>query len=171
MRIDICRASDGVFYDFAGELIVESGEILDREVEFTSPIRLSGRYVTDKGEVYITSKAEADVVFRCDRCLVPVRDTLVFEVDETFVRSDSAKANDEDIFTYESNVIILDEAIRQSLYLAMPIQVLCKEDCKGLCPICGCNLNETTCDCESHEERGEEDDSNNPFAVLKNIEY
>ena len=172
MQINICRANDGIFYDFDGTYAMDDGEFQGREVEFLTPIKIKGKYVTDKGDVYITSKAECDVMMSCDRCLEPVKETLVFEVDETYVRPDSIRANDEDIFTYESNLIVMDEAIEQSLYLAIPIQVLCKEDCKGLCPICGCNLNKTTCDCNSEQVGGEEaEDINNPFAVLKNIKY
>ena len=173
MEINICRASDGIFYDFEGELLIDSGEIMGRDATFLSPIIVRGKYVTDKGDVYITSKAECKIEFKCDRCLTPVEETLVFEVDETFVRADSDKAESDEVFTYESNLVIMDEAIRESLYLAMPTQVLCKDDCKGLCPICGCNLNETTCNCASNEVDVEEaeDTSNNPFAVLKNIKY
>ena len=104
MRIDICRASDGIFYDFTGEVAIESGEIMGRDVEFKTPIMVTGKYVTKKGEVYITSKAECDVVWSCDRCLTPVEDHMVFEVDETFVMATSPKADDEDVFTYESKV-------------------------------------------------------------------
>lgn len=172
MRIDICRARDGIFYDFDGEMVLDDSLLKDYDAKFLGPLTISGRYVTDKGEVYITSKAEVPVLFRCDRCLSPVNEQLVFEVDETFVTEDNPKAHEDEIMHYSSNVIELDDAIKQSLYLALPIQVLCKEDCKGLCPVCGCNLNEEQCSCLCHNDISEQaEDCNSPFAVLKNINF
>ena len=48
----------------------------------------------------------------------------------------------------EDDVADLTEMIRDTLIASQPIRNLCKEDCKGLCPICGVNLNESECDCD-----------------------
>jgi uncharacterized protein len=45
--------------------------------------------------------------------------------------------------------IKMDEAIKQLIYLSMPMKSLCRDDCKGICPNCGVNLNEETCQCEN----------------------
>lgn len=44
--------------------------------------------------------------------------------------------------------IELDEIVRSEIYLALPMKFLCKEDCKGLCPVCGKNLNRERCNCQ-----------------------
>ena len=48
---------------------------------------------------------------------------------------------------YRDEVIDLDELMREQFYLALPMKPLCREDCRGLCPQCGVNLNSGTCDC------------------------
>ena len=45
----------------------------------------------------------------------------------------------------------LDELIRTDILLELPTKFLCKEDCKGLCPTCGKNLNEGACNCQTHQ--------------------
>ena len=49
------------------------------------------------------------------------------------------------------NIVDMTDQIRQVLALAMPMKPICSEDCRGLCPQCGANLNEETCDCRSDE--------------------
>lgn len=172
MQIDISKAQDGLFYEFRGELKLDDGLISHLDASFASPVRIEGKYVTDKGEVYVTSRAETELNLKCDRCLKPIKDTLVFEVDETFALEDSPKAYEDEVMRYSSNVVDLDEAIKQSFFLALPIRILCKEDCKGLCPHCGQDLNEGACDCkQTDSEIAKEDETSSPFAVLKNINF
>jgi uncharacterized protein len=56
----------------------------------------------------------------------------------------------------------LAEAIREYALLEMPMQVFCREDCKGLCPTCGADLNEGPCDCRN-------DEGDERFAALKSL--
>jgi uncharacterized protein len=48
----------------------------------------------------------------------------------------------------EHHVLDLTEVVRQALFLAMPMNPICKDDCAGLCPQCGSNLNQEQCQCE-----------------------
>jgi len=63
---------------------------------------------------------------------------------------DEIEVAEEDINTafYRDGSIDLGEMIHEQLYLALPMKPLCREDCKGLCPLCGANWNTTTCTCE-----------------------
>ena len=60
-------------------------------------------------------------------------------------------------------VIADGEAVRACVLLEVPAKVLCREDCKGLCPVCGANLNHGTCTCQEGAE------VTNPFSALKSI--
>lgn len=172
MQIDISKAQDGIFYGFSGEVIFDDALLAHLDAGFASPVKIEGKYVTDKGEVYVTSKAETELDVKCDRCLKPIKYELVFEVDETFALEDSPKVYEDEVMRYSSNVVDLDEAIKQSFFLALPIRILCKEDCKGLCPHCGRDLNEGACGCEQTDsEIAKDDESSSPFAVLKNINF
>ena len=64
---------------------------------------------------------------------------------------------------YENDEIDLGQLMREQFYLALPMKPLCRDDCKGLCPVCGTNLNQGTCDCK----RDWEDPR---LAALKNAE-
>ena len=63
--------------------------------------------------------------------------------------------------------IDLSEAVVGAVYMELPYIVLCDEDCKGLCQVCGCNLNEETCSCSQKAEEAKKEAS--PFAVLNSL--
>ncbi len=52
---------------------------------------------------------------------------------------------------YEGDAVDLDELVREQILLALPTRTLCREECKGLCPECGANLNAGECDCAQKE--------------------
>ena len=56
-------------------------------------------------------------------------------------------ADDLDTFAFDGEVIELEPLLREQFVLSLPYAPLCREDCKGLCPTCGTNLNESTCNC------------------------
>lgn len=98
----------------------------------------------------------APVERQCDRCLEPFTTTLSFPLREQFYPTIDVNtgvplpaAEDELVFPIDQNHLLdLREAVRQNLLLALPMQAVCREDCAGLCPQCGRNLNDGPCDCE-----------------------
>jgi len=116
-----------------------------------TPVLLS---LTNEGErkLRINGKVTLDIVIPCGRCLEDVKEefALDFErnVDMALSESERNAALDEHDYIdgYELDV---DKRVYGEILMNWPMQVLCKEDCKGLCPSCGANLNLTTCDCES----------------------
>lgn len=79
---------------------------------------------------------------------------------ESLADKDEAELSDSDGFLYEGDVINLAPMLRELVILGNPIQALCRQDCRGLCPTCGINKNFLSCLCQ--EER-----LPNPFAVLQ----
>ena len=92
----------------------------------------------------------------CARCLNPVPVDLEVQVEEVFVptvdmatgRSVHPEEEDQALWIDEHHILDLTEVLRQDVLLELPAHVLCKEDCRGLCPECGTNLNEASCDCK-----------------------
>lgn len=76
--------------------------------------------------------------------------------------TDAPIEDEEEPYSLAGDRLELAEMLREQIILATPMQPLCREDCRGLCPTCGQDLNERRCDC--HEERQE-----SPFAVLKKL--
>ena len=122
--------------------------------------------------VLVTGLVRAGATGACDLCLEPAHIDIAGEIQEyyLFEEPDDPDAY-EDGFEVVSpeRVIDLSGPIADAVIMDTPFVVLCRPDCKGLCPTCGANLNEGPCGCAEREaeERAMSDD--NPFAVLKNL--
>ena len=136
--------------------------------------------LTNAGEgILVTGIVRADLVGTCDRCLDEARFDVAGEVDEYFLFHEP----DEDFFDEDEeegpdyalvgadSTIDLADTVLGALCLDIPYVVLCREDCKGLCPVCGENLNHTDCGHAAQIEKEREDAriASSPFAVLKNL--
>lgn len=109
---------------------------------------------TASGQVVARGRIQARLDRRCRRCLEPVESELDQELNLVWVPPDQLEDEDEDEAGGEvrrldasSNELKLGEAIREEVILAAPTYVVCSEECQGLCPRCGINRNETSCDC------------------------
>jgi len=106
----------------------------------------------------------------CARCLEPVTQEVKGEFDLLYRPLGSDKGRDEisvtdaeaEIGYYEGEGILLDDVVREQVLLAAPLKVICREDCKGLCPHCGKNLNQERCSCAMGQEEPR-------WAALKDI--
>jgi len=81
----------------------------------------------------------------CVRCLDPVVEDVEFDVNETYLLNGEEDPDQEDVFALESDVLDVSDVVRQNLLIEVTEFPLCKEECKGLCPECGANLNSTAC--------------------------
>src|SRR5436190_18577150 len=133
----------------------EPGEIdyIESEVRQTTPLRTEGSAVmldnTD-GEIRIQGRFDVQMESDCDRCL----SRAVFPLNasfDLFYRPVSYIAREEEVEIdegeaeigfYEGAGLELADIIKEQVLLALPMQRVCREDCKGICPICGANRNE-----------------------------
>lgn len=93
-------------------------------------------------------KLRAETGVECVRCLVDFVQLLEIDFTELYAFT-PASVTESGLFVPENGLLDLTPLIRDEMYLAIPISPICKPDCKGLCPVCGENQNETTC---HHEE-------------------
>lgn len=115
---------------------------------FGAPVSVSGVFSNRTGIVTLryTVSCTLDVV--CDRCLKEMSRDYSYDFTHTVVPS--LESEDDAFDTYlvaEQDSLDMNETALSDLLLMLPTKMLCREDCKGLCDICGCDLNETTCDC------------------------
>jgi uncharacterized protein len=100
--------------------------------------------------VLVRGRLNAEVELECRRCLSPVRHRVDDTVDMYFseIGDDEAEIEGE-VYPLSARAVELDltDAVREQLVLRVPEFALCREACRGLCPKCGTNLNETECDC------------------------
>ena len=134
--------------------------------------------LTNAGEgILATGLLRASVVGTCDRCLEEARFDIASEVDEYYLFEEPEElGEDEDEADYElvsaDHTIDLSGALLSALVMETPFVVLCREDCRGLCPVCGANLNEEDCGhaAQLEAEREEERLKASPFAALADLE-
>ncbi len=93
-----------------------------------------------------TADCIADLV--CDRCLANVAMQMHETNEHVVVTETATEQNDSDYLLTEDAMLDIAEVVMTDLRLAVPSKILCSEDCLGICPKCGTNRNETSCDCE-----------------------
>jgi len=114
----------------------------DFEVKLISPLIVKGKATLDGEDIIVKGSIETSIKSFCARCLKSVDYPLNINFEERF-----SKKQGEDIYPMLEDRIDLEDMIVDNVILSYPLKVLCKEDCKGLCPECGLDLNEGQCDC------------------------
>ncbi|HWI55453.1 MAG TPA: DUF177 domain-containing protein [Desulfobacteria bacterium] len=142
-------------YDFsenAGPFEVGNEELrFDKNVSVSVDVKNTGKVLDFNGSI------EGDTVLTCSRCLESYPYHLKSTFEERFVHtSDIHDAQEEgqntdEMQVFEGNRIELDDIISESVILNVPMKLICSEECKGLCPGCGINLNTNKCDCQTEE--------------------
>lgn len=122
-------------------------EISPEEMGIIGTVKLVGS-ISNAGDVLLLqAHMECQVQRTCGRCLQEFVGVTKAEVVEKFYPA-SADNIENDAFVYDSDVIDITEPLREGLLLAEPMQALCKPDCRGLCPVCGADLNDGDCGCD-----------------------
>lgn len=114
-----------------------------RDLSFITPVTVKGRIYNKAGVVYLDFTLDLTLCYNCDRCLKEYSVSHSFDCRHIVVPSVSGD-NDEYIVA-DGESIDLNEIAVTDLLLQLPTKNLCKEDCKGLCMVCGCDLNESDC--------------------------
>lgn len=146
---DLAASPDGrICFDYTIDL---SGEEVNFEHPFSEPVAVSGQVSDDAGMIRLTASVETVVHTRCARCNRPVAYGKTVDVDFALVPALSGDEEQDDVIVVSSDDVELDDILVPELILDMEMAVLCGEDCKGLCPKCGKNLNEGPCGCDTKE--------------------
>ena len=134
--------------DFSGEDLTQN-----------SPLHVAGSaelLAHSDGELRIQGQYNVEMASQCDRCLGGARFPLDARFD-LFYRPMSFIAREEEVEIdegeaeigfYEHGGIELEDILREQVLLALPMQRVCSDACKGICPVCGRNRNENPCDCK-----------------------
>lgn len=153
MELDVSalRQTSGAkeYFCVQGEL---SQQVMDpEEGSLQGPVELCGT-VTNVGHILLVNgTVEAAVEFTCSRCLQPFRRHLRLPYQEEFCHINQlhnvpSEAR-ERVHGFTGETIALDETVAETIILSLPMRALCREDCRGICPECGQDLNEGSCNC------------------------
>lgn len=123
----------------------------DDTFSITAPVHIDAVLTNIGGTIELTGNAKADIRMVCDRCAEDYNTAVEFEIAERFKKEDafSDENEDPDIITLVGTSIDLSEILYTNLFMNLPAKSLCSNDCKGLCPVCGANLNRTECGCNT----------------------
>jgi len=129
----------------------DSGECI-----FSGPLDLSIRAEKEYDHVRVHGHIETRVTLSCSRCLIPFNSTLVsdftifYSKATDFPVEEEIALSEEDLISasYEGEYLDLNGEIQEQVLLEIPFKPLCHDECKGLCPKCGADLNAEECGCE-----------------------
>jgi DUF177 domain-containing protein len=136
-----------------GALDFHSGEF--RQIE---PLETRATAELLDGQIRITGSLQTKVALVCARCLEPVEEEIHRDFDlfyrpmKAIAAEDEVKLNlaDTEIGFFEGDGLFLADVLAEQVNLAIPMKVICRSDCRGLCQHCGANLNHEQCRCEAH---------------------
>ncbi|NLJ28827.1 MAG: DUF177 domain-containing protein [Deltaproteobacteria bacterium] len=139
------------------------------EINLPHPVNVDLELNKFPDHIRIQGTLQGELQVNCHRCLTPVRLSLNEPIDLFLFSEEKAPQEDEieleaedlDYSYFDGEVIDIDLLIAEQIFLALPFKVLCSENCRGLCPGCGVNLNEEPCRCKKSKET--------PFSKLEEI--
>ena len=135
------------------------------ELEQESPFQAAGEAMLlphSGGEIRIRGRYSVVMAAACDRCLERTRYRLEDDFDlhyrpvETIAREEEVGIDEAEaeVGFYEGGGIELEDVLREQILLALPMQRICSEGCKGICPMCGQNRNQAPCNCKTEDAAG-----------------
>jgi uncharacterized protein len=145
-------------FDYSIDL---SSTEVDSAHPFVSPVKVLGTIKGLEGFAELKAQVSFNFSIPCDRCTRQISRHFVYSFSHTLVRK-LENEDDDQLIEVHDGKLDLDELMREDILLELPTKFLCREDCKGICPVCGKNLNDGPCGC------GYQDDSAQ-LPVLKNL--
>jgi uncharacterized protein len=148
LRADLRELARGPV-ETRADLPTTDGLFAGLDFALAEPVRVTGRLQpAGEGRFYWHARLAARVTEACRRCLEPVVVTVEAEVKALFTQDPDA-LDDPDSYPLppDASVVDVTPAVREELILAVPQYVVCRDDCRGLCPSCGHDLNASPCGC------------------------
>ncbi|MGE5593623.1 MAG: YceD family protein [Betaproteobacteria bacterium] len=159
MRVDVSTIKDIKGATIEADLREAVGSVgaAGRELELSEPAEVHVRVTnTGHGTLLVQGEARARARATCDRCLAPFDLEIISDFERQYVkghegaqpsRSPGGEGRGDDVREYQGDFVDIGSDVRESLSLAVPMKLVCTDECKGLCPSCGKNLNGGPCDC------------------------
>ena len=169
MRIEL-ENLEGSKGDFAHVYQPDELNPVDERVRLTKPAVVTGKVRLSRNESFVNGHLDTQAQVECDRCLqpveVPVHSDFALEyiTGSDYESSEAAELTEAElsVSVFDGEAIDVDEIVKEQILLAVPTRMLCREDCKGICPECGIDRNTGQCNCVT-------EDIDPRWAALKNF--
>jgi uncharacterized protein len=158
MRIELENLEGGKG-DFAQVYNPDELNPVDERVKLTAPATVNGKIRLAGNEVFVNGHVDTRTQVECDRCLkmieLPVNADFELEyiTGTEYESSEVAELTEAEmsVSVFDGHALDVDEIVKEQILLAVPTRMLCREDCKGICPECGTDRNTGECNCETKE--------------------
>ena len=169
MRIELVNLEHGRA-DFAHVYQPDELGSFDERVQVVAPVEVTGTVRLERTEVFVNGHIETRAQVECDRCLQRVETPVHADFDLQYITGTdyestaAAELTEDDlsVSVFDGEAIDVDEIVKEQILLAVPTRMLCRPDCKGICPDCGIDKNSGDCVCGT-------DDVDPRWAALKNL--
>ena len=111
--------------------------------------QIEGTLENRAGVLMLNYRLSCVPALECDRCLSPVEMPVTEDFSHVIVTETASEQNDAEYLLAPDAMLDLAEVAMTDLRLSMPTKILCRPDCKGLCPVCGQNRNLSECGCDA----------------------
>lgn len=165
LRLDLALLDREGSQDVEADIPADHELWSDTELRWVGDVRVKLRAtVAGTGELVATGTVDGTLQQECRRCLQAVETDIRNRVTLVLVTEDTDVQDDGGVYRIDPSGIELDlsSAVREETVLAANPYVVCTPECQGLCPMCGTNLNEASCDCT-------EDTTDPRWAVLRSL--
>ena len=156
MQIDISEIVSCENREVTEKVHIEQDTFVSRLGEFpiTESASFDLRIANREGsELLLSGETDLTVSIPCSRCLTEVPTRIHFDIDKEF-RLENSAINDEEMEDIDYLIgfdLDVDKLIYGEILVNWPMKVLCRDDCKGICKVCGMNLNKGECNCQRTE--------------------
>ena len=149
MKISIAEANGNLGQEipFAFRTTAEELGATGDDFSFVGEIAIQGSLVYTGVCYRVSGKIEAVKAFACDRCLKECQEEQNLSFEEDFHKA--GEDDDQETLVVDGDAIEITDLVRDTILAAQSLSNLCRPDCKGLCPVCGHDLNEGECGCDS----------------------
>lgn len=147
MKADLRRVFNitGMKMDIEYEIPVSMLEDIKGHT-FAAPLKIKGSFYNRADVVHMDYSTDVTLNIVCDRCLKELEREYHYDFEHIVVTS--VNRDDDEYIIADNYRVDVDEIALSDVLLELPTKLLCKDDCKGLCSVCGCDLNESECDCQ-----------------------
>lgn len=150
LRINISKLPEGAHE----HSLHATPEEIGLDARFTKEVKVEATLEKTNRQLFVRVELKTGGTFQCDRCLEDFEKDVSTSYSVMYVTEEGGAVGEEaevQVIPPEANMIDLGEDVRQYAILALPPKLLCRDDCAGLCPSCGANLNKDSCQCQKEE--------------------
>lgn len=175
LAVDVSKIPDGGTLEIEGDPSLSEIETPTATLPLRAPLSYKIRLSRNKEDFFLFGTVSTVLEYPCARCLESVDLAVSGQVEATYKKPPKRAVEEEieledleNVIYYEALTLDLSERVIEAILVEIPIKVLCKEECKGLCPYCGVDLNQVAehhCEIEASVSPGRLFNALKPFAT------